>query len=153
MFEKIKNLQNHPFTKQLNDLRAWGLIVFGVIVLMVTWSGIKAVQANYNLQRQISRLQQENQVQQLENNNLRLKNQYFNTDQYLELAARQEFGKVAEGEKVLLVPRNVALAHTVDLPSLNKQIKQQPTLGNRPTYQKNFQAWIDFFLHRPTVSN
>ena len=149
MLNKIKNLQNHPFVKQLNDSRAWGLIIFAVIAIMVTWSGVKSVQTNYGLQRQISRLEQENKVQQLENRNLKLKNEYLETDQFLELAARRQLGKAAEGEKVLIVPKSVALSNTVDLAKSTDKVEKDESEANKPAYQKNFEAWINFFLHRP----
>jgi cell division protein FtsB len=145
MLEKIKQYKNHPYVEQFRDLRAIGLAIFGVIVLLVSWSGAKAIQTNYNLQKQISQLQQENQVQQLEDNNLRLQNEYFNTNQYLELAARQNFGLGDPGETELLVPKSVALAHTVNLASEQPQPKAS---SKQPFYQRNFEAWINFFLHR-----
>jgi cell division protein FtsB len=146
MFEKIKNLPRHQFVKEFRDVRVMGLLVFGVIVLLVSWSGLQVIESNYQLQQQIARLEQQNQVQDLENNNLKLSNQYYNTDQYLELQARRQFGKGGPGEKLLLVPRNIALAHTVDLPDSTKTAKQKPP---KPTYQRNFEAWIGFFFHRP----
>lgn len=146
MFEKIKtNLK--PWLMQLNDPRALGLFAFGIIALLVTWSGIKAVQTNYELQKQISVLDQETQVQQLENQNLELQNQYLNTDQFLELAARRQFGLAAPGEKLILIPKNVAMAHTTDLSSKTPNAKAVATV-HKPAYQRNFQAWINFFFHR-----
>jgi len=151
MFEKIKNYQRHPFIRQLHDVRALGLLAFGILALMVTWSGVKALQTNYELQKQISALQQENQVQELENNNLKLKNQYLNTDQFLELAARRQFGKAAPGEMLLLVPKAVALKHTVEAPSLEQQ--GEDDVVSKPAYQRNFESWINFFLHRQTFGD
>ncbi|MGZ6004902.1 MAG: FtsB family cell division protein [Candidatus Saccharimonadales bacterium] len=148
MFDKIKKYQNHPYLLQFRDVRAVGLAVFGVIALMVTWSGIKAVQTNYSLQKQISSLQQQNDVAALQNNNLKLQNQYLETDQFLELTARREFGLAAPGEKVLLVPPAVALAHARDL-SVESDNKQKVQTIDKPLYQQNFEHWIDFFLHRP----
>jgi len=147
MFEKIKKYRKHPFILQFRDPRALGLAAFGIIALLVTWSGVKAIQTNYELQKQISQLEQENQVRQLENQNLLLRNAYLNTDQFLELAARRQFGLAAPGEKLLLIPKNVALAHTVNLPDESQAAKKQPA-SHKPTYQRNFEAWIDFFLHR-----
>jgi len=152
MFDKIKNLPKHPFIQQLRDVRSVGLMVFGVIVLLISWSGVKAIQTNYDLQKQISELQQQNQVGQLQNNNDKLRNQYLQTDQYLELAARRDFGKAAPGETVLIVPKNVALAHTIAIPK-PATLNQADTQIHQPTYQKNFQAWIDFFLHRQNTGS
>lgn len=149
VFEKIKSYQKRLPVQQLRDTRVLVLMAFGVIAVMVTWSGIKAVQTNYELQKQISVLEQQNEVQQLANNNLKLQNDYLNTDQYLDLSARQDFGLAVPGEKELLVPKNVALAHTIDLPNATPNTQLIPST-NRPTYQRNWQAWMNFFLHRPS---
>jgi cell division protein FtsB len=149
MFEKIKNYQDHPRVQQLRDVRVLGLVVFAVLALLVSWSGVKVIQSNYALQRQITKLQQQNEVLQLTNNNLKLKNQYLNTSEYLELSARRQFGKAASGEKLILVPKQVALAHTTTPAQPSK--KTVKTQVHKPTYQRNFEAWMNFFLHRPTV--
>jgi len=131
---------------ELRDIRVAGLVVFGVVVLLISWSGVKSIETNYQLQKDISRLQQENAVHNLENSNLQLQNNYFKTDQYLELAARQNFGLALPGEKELIVTKDVALGHTVDQPKAQSEVKQ--ATGKLPRYQRNVQAWVDFFLHR-----
>jgi cell division protein FtsB len=136
-----KNIR--PFLK---DIRFIGLIAFLVIVLLVTWSGIKSVQTNYNLQKQISNLAQENQVQKLKNSNLNLENSYFNTNQYLELSARQNFGLAEPGETEVIIPQSVALSRLIPLKSQTNSSSQANSVY--PHWQSNFQAWINFFLHR-----
>ena len=150
MFEKIKSSSKHPFIRQFRDVRAVGLAVFGVITLMVTWSGVKAVQTNYGLQKRISSMQQQNAVTALQNNNLKLQNQYLNTDQFLELTARREFGLAAPGEQILIVPTSVALAHAPSL-TTNQAVKAAAVVINKPIYQRNFEHWINFFLHRSST--
>jgi cell division protein FtsB len=146
MFEKIKNYQNYyQYLDQFRDIRAVGLLIFLIIVMLISWSGVKAIQTNYDLQKQISRLSQENQVQQLQNNNLELQNEYFNTNQYLELTARQNFGLGEPGETELIVPRSIALKHTVNLGTTNAVPKPS---SKQPFYERNFQAWMDFLFHR-----
>ena len=147
MFEKMKNLTKHPYVRSLSDVRVLGLIGFCGVAVLVSWSGVKAIQTNYGLQKQIAQLEQENQVQRLDNTNQKLKNEYYKTDEFLELAARRQFGKAAPGEKVVLVPKKVALAHTVDL-SEDKAKEKKTGETHKPTYQKNFEAWINFYLHR-----
>lgn len=132
--------------QQFKDVRFAGFVVFGILVLLVTWSGVSVIETNYELQKQVSKLDQENQVRQLENNNLKLQNEYYNSDQYLELTARRQFGKGQPGEKLLLVPKSVALKYTVDVPEETRQAAATPTL-NKPFIQKNIEAWIDFFTH------
>lgn len=133
------------YAVSLRDVRVAGQALFAVIVLLVSWSGVKAIDANYVLEKQIATLQQQNAVQQLEDSNLQLQNNYYNSDQYLELSARQNFGLAAPGEKELIVPQNVALSYTVAEP---KSAAKQ-TVANTPGWQRNLQAWLDFFLHRP----
>lgn len=133
------------YLKRLNDVRFVGQVVFVVIVLLVSWSGVKTIQTNYNLQKQISALNQQNELQKLQNRNLELQNEYYNSDQYLDISARQNFGLAAPGEKMVIVPKKVALAHTIDLPSDAKKVTAQ---DKKPAYQSNFESWVNFFLHR-----
>ena len=146
MFNKIKSYANTANLKQLQDVRVLGLLIFAGIALLVSWSTISAIQTNYGLQKQISAIQQQNQVLELQNKNQELANQYYNSNEFLELAARRHFGKAAPGEKVLLVPKNVALAHTVSLPTASSKSVAAP--AHTSNYQRNFQAWMDFFQHR-----
>ena len=97
MFDKTNIMQKFdPYTEalrtyilSLRDVRNVGLLVFTVIVLLISWSGVKSIQTNYGLQKQIAQLQQEDQVQTLENDDQALQNQYYNTSQYLEITARE----------------------------------------------------------------
>jgi len=130
--------------KQLRDVRVAGQVLFVVVVLLVSWSGVKAIDTNYQLQQQVATIQEQNDVQQLENNNLKLQNDYYNSNQYLELSARQNFGLGASGETELIVPQNVALSYTVPEP---KTAAPKPN-AEAPAYQRNIQAWVNFFLHR-----
>ena len=132
------------FIRRLGDIRFAGQMVFVLIVLLISWSGIKTIQTNYGLQKQISTLNQQTNIQKLQNNNLQLENSYLNSNQYLELSARQNFGLAAPGEKEVIVPASVAMAYTVDVPSG----QTGPAVSKLPGYQKNFQSCVDFFMHR-----
>ncbi len=147
MIEKIKKYQNHPLVQDFRDIRSLGFAVFGILVLLVSWSGINVIETNYKLERQLAKLDQQNQVLQLQNNNQKLRNEYFNTPEYLELQARQQLGKGLPGEKLLLVPKSVALAHTVDL-SKDTQARTATKKPEAPKYQQNLQAWRDFLFRR-----
>ena len=145
--DRLQRLQDNAWLNQFRDVRAIGLVAFLVIVLLVSWSGAKTIQRNYELQKQISQLRQENSVQELTNNNVKLENQYFNSAQYAELKARQDFGLGAPGETELIVPKEVAMAYVTPLPAAPKAADPA---SQRPTYQRNFEDWVDFFLHRQT---
>jgi len=149
MLPKIKQYQTiiMDYVQKLQDVRVLAAAVFVVIVLLVSWSGVKAIDTNYGLQKQISELQQQNAVQQLSNTNMQLQNEYYNTPQYLELAARASLGLAAPGETELIVPQSVALSHTVNLADADV-VQSTKTKAKQPAYQRNFQAWVNFFLHR-----
>ena len=119
-------------------------MLFVVIVLLISWSGVKTIQANYDLQKQIATTKQENSIQQLENATLQLENRYYQSNQYLDLQARQDYGLAASGEQEILVPKSVAMyyAPKVTLPV------SSPAKSYQPAYQKNIQDWVNYFLHR-----
>ncbi len=146
MLEKINKSIKDPRVQQFKDVRVISLVVFGVIVLLVSWSSVNVIQTNYDLQKQIAKLEQQNEVKSLKNENQKLRNQFYDTDQFLELQVRRNFGKAAPGETLVLVPKDVALSKTVAKPEEPKQSETQTP--NKPTYQRNFETWVDFFLHR-----
>ena len=131
----------------LTDTRVLGLLAFGAVALLITWSGIKVVQTNYELEKKISVSKQRNAVEQLENENLKLRNQYYKSDQYLELAARRQFGKAAPGERLYTVPESVALARTVEAAPTPQLGETQETTSNKPRYQQNISDWVDFLFN------
>ncbi len=147
MIEKIKKLQKSSWISALSDVRNLGLIVFGVIAVLVTWSGVRVVQTNYDLQKQISVYQQTNDLQKLENSNLLLSNKYLETDQYLELAARKQFNKANAGEKLLIVPESVALKYSVPITS-EPEVAPQSIQDEGPWYERNFNAWMKFIFNK-----
>lgn len=129
----------------LRDVRNVGSLAFVVLVLLISWSGIKAIQTNYGLEKQVQRMQQQNEISKLENDNLQLQNAYYDTSQYREVSARQNFGLAKPGETVLLVPKEVALRNTVSQPTTEETTISAKDL---PFWQTNFRDWMNFFLHR-----
>ena len=142
-----------PEARKLNDIRTVAMYLFVVIVLAIAWSSVKTIQKNYELQKQISLLQKQNDILDIANENINLQNKYLQTDQYLELAARQSLGLAAPGEKVVIVPKNVAMKY-VD-PSLSTQTTETSsrTTDTRSRYVKNLEAWRDFLLGRKVISD
>ena len=152
VLQRVKNFWNHNRTRQFTDVRNIGLYIFALVVLAIAWSAAKTVQSNYELQKEISALRQQNEVLKLYNQNTNLKNKYIQTDQFLELSARQNFGLAAPGEKVLLVPASVS-ARYIDKSLMPKTDQiNQTTADNRPEYIKNLESWRDFLLGRNLFS-
>lgn len=133
-------------SKYLNDTRILGLLAFGVVALLVTYSGVKVVQTNYELDKKISVARQRNEIAKLENQNLKLKNTYYESNQFLELSARRQFGKAAPGEKLYIVPERVALAKTTDSPKIADTNSSETAEVKKPKYQQNLDAWSKFLF-------
>lgn len=147
MFEKIKN---NSVTKSLFDTRNLAVYAIAVLALSVTWSSIKIIDKNYQLEKRINRLQQEVDILDQQTKNQKLKNQYYNTDAFLDLAARKYFSKAAHGESLILVPQDIA----------NKYIHQQPETEAqkqakkpKPLFIQHWQEWINFFTHKQQLSD
>ncbi|MCA9345859.1 hypothetical protein KC871_04600, partial [Candidatus Saccharibacteria bacterium] len=64
MLQKIKITSIH-FIKRLSDVRFSGQVIFVIIVLLVSWSTVKAIQSNYDVQKQVVAKQKENEIQEL----------------------------------------------------------------------------------------
>lgn len=147
MFEKIKNLDKKALLQNFRDIRFLGFMVFGIMVLLASWSGVGVIESNYEIQKQITQLDQQNVVDQLENENLRLKNDYYKSDTYLELQARKALGKGAPGETLILVPKDVAFKYAKELPSPAKP-EQKQSEQKKSSTSKNINDWMDFIFHR-----
>lgn len=146
MQQKLTSINYHRLLTYLRDVRVIGLIGFGIISLLVTWSGVGVLQTNYELQQRIVALEQAIALQELETQNQALRNAYYETDQFLELQARRQFGLAAPGETVLIVPESVALANS--FPEAEPPTPASDTDSGRddkPQYQRNIEAWVEFF--------
>jgi len=148
MQEKAKTSKNKiiSFLYSLRDIRRLGLTVFIGILLLMTWSGMKVVETNYGLQKQINELQQQADLTKLQNDTLRLGNQYYTTDTYLEQSARQNLGLAKPGETEVIIPKDVALSKLA-------KVSSDSELAPRETTQStsNFRSWMNFFFHRKQV--
>ena len=67
--------------KGLYDPRILLLLLVGLIAISVFWSGAKIVQQNYTLTLKAQKIDEENQILELENRNKELQNQYLSTDE------------------------------------------------------------------------
>ena len=149
--DKIQKIIDLGKKYQLQDPRTWGLLAFAFMATAVTWRCAKAIQINFELQKKVVVIDEQNKVQSLQNETQKLKNEYLKSDEYKELSARRLFGKAAAGERVYIVPKEVALKYTSPKVAVkpNKITKAPLKL---PTYQQNTQDWLDFFFHRSPKS-
>lgn len=154
MPESNKNLWNLDRFKNLTDIRNVGFYIFAVVVLAIAWSGVKTIQSNYELQKQMSLLKQQNEVLHLANSNVDLQSKFYETDQYLELSARQNLGLAAPGETVLIVPKSVAMKY-IDPSLVPEQSSSDSGSANslESGFRKNLNDWRDFVLGRQTLED
>lgn len=110
------------------------LIIVGVAVF---WLGfmtitIDVMNRNYRLQRQVDQGALDNQVIEIQNENLRLEQAYYKTNEYLELSARALLGKALPGEHLVLLKR--AEVADTNQGKTNQQFEQR----------SNLDQWLDF---------
>ncbi|MDX1766394.1 MAG: septum formation initiator family protein [Candidatus Saccharimonadales bacterium] len=113
-----------------------------VIALSLSWNTVKVIERNYELEQEVDALEQEIAILDLENENLKFNIDYYETDDYLEVVAKEKFNKKAAGERVAVFerddfqPTNTALTFDIDT-----------TEPQEPDYKENLNAWWDFLFN------
>lgn len=139
---KIESLKEKLSNKGLYDFRLVVLAIVGLIAISVFWNGAKIVQQNFELNQKVAQIQKENEILELENRNKELQNEYLATDEFAELTARRVFGKASPGERVYIVPKDVALASLTEEP----EPTIEETQVEKPQYQKNLESWLNIYF-------
>lgn len=106
-----------------------GVAVFWLGFMTIT---IDVMNRNYRLQRQVDQGALDNQVIEIQNENLRLEQAYYKTNEYLELSARALLGKALPGEHLVLLKR--AEVADTNQGKINQQFEQR----------SNLDQWLDF---------
>lgn len=141
---KIQSFQKLLQSKGLYDIRVLSLIGVGFIAVSVFWNGAKIVQQNYELSQKVAAIEQENEILELENRNKQLHNEYLATDEFADITARRVHGKASPGERVYIVPKDVALGA---LKNAAEDEETKPTKSQKPQYQKNLEAWLSIYFN------
>lgn len=140
---KIQTVKKKLTDKGLYDVRLVMLLIVTFIALSVFWNGAKIIQQNYELQQKVSEIEEENEVLELENRNKALQNEYLKTDEFADITARRLYGRAAPGERVYIVPRDVALG------ALSSDAEEQEAVevvSEKPQWQKNLEAWLEIYF-------
>ena len=106
-----------------------GVAVFWLGFMTIT---IDVMNRNYRLQRQVDQGALDNQVIEIQNENLRLEQAYYKTNEYLELSARALLGKALPGEHLVLLKR--AEVADTNQGKTDQQFEQR----------SNLDQWLDF---------
>lgn len=143
MKENIKNQLNFANLRSMLTIQNIGVVFIAIVALSVSWTSTKVIQRNYNLLKKISVLEQQVEIGEVAVANQKLMNEYYKTDAYLEIAARRQFNKALPGEKLMLVPKSLALQK---VPSLVD--KEDSNKLNKTSSLNNWQKWMRFLSGR-----
>lgn len=114
-------------------------ITFGVF-----WSSASIIQQNFELQQKVAEIESENRIIELENQNKALQNAYLETDEFAEITARRINGKAANGERIYILPKEVALGALRD--SGNDEAEQPAVAEVKAQWQQNLEAWLSVYF-------
>jgi cell division protein FtsB len=127
---------------KLNKIKPFFTLNNGVVFLAMlvaagwVWNTIEAIQRNFDLQQQVDGLKQEIAVFELQNKTIEFQNKYFESDEYLELSARERLNKAIKDEKLLILPQNTPV------------VKQETEVASQTpiTSRSNFEQWMYFLF-------
>lgn len=114
------------------------VVIVGAMVIWV-WATIVALDKNYDLERQVQQARLENEIQEIENEKLKLQQAYYQTTEYLELSAREKLNKALPGEHLVILPET-------EKSNVVETGVAAPAIDNR----SNFEKWIEFLLGAKT---
>ena len=107
-----------------------------VICLWFAFGTINAMSRNWQLKQKLQDRKIEQARLEIEVEKLKLEQQYYNTEEYRELLARSKGGKMAEGETMVVLPRNSEEA-------INKHNDDDVAIVTR---KSNFEQWMDLLF-------
>lgn len=123
--------------KSLITLNNGVLLVAILITVSWAWGTVEAIGRNFTLQQQVDALVQEVDYEDLQNETLKFQQKYYQTDEFLELSARERLNKANDGEKVLILPKNTVSS---------KNNVEQNTFVVPITQRSNLEQWIYFLF-------
>jgi cell division protein FtsB len=124
--------------RHLLNLNNAAVVLALLIALGWLWGTVGSLQKNFILQQQVDAYDQEIELLQLENQLLDFQSKYYESDEYIELSARERLNKAAPGEHLVILPPQPKVAE-----------EPRRTVGAAPS-SSNFEQWVRFFFGRKT---
>lgn len=112
------------------------LLVAFVFCAVWTWGAISSMSRNWELEQRLSARKRELALLRLEVETMALDNNYYRSEEYQELVARQEHNKALPGETLLFLPPNSQAARS----------KHQSSPIEQPARFSNFKQWMSFLF-------
>lgn len=123
--------------KSLITLNNGVLLVAILITVSWAWGTVEAIGRNFTLQQQVDALAQEVDYEDLQNETLKFQQKYYQTNEFLELSARERLNKAQDGEKVLILPKNTVSS---------KNTVEQTASVTPITQRSNLEQWMYFLF-------
>jgi hypothetical protein len=112
-----------------NGIAAAIIVAAVVLVVMI----VRTLEQNYQSEIYIKQSQLENSIQAIENENMKLKQNYYQSAEYLELAARMA-NKALAGENLVILPE-----------TFDEQVNDG--VASLPVDEKsNLERWLEFLF-------
>lgn len=132
--DKIKNIDQ--LKKRIEKINPWQ-VVFLLIIFWIMFATLRTINSNRNLQAKVDDVQDSITTLELTNDNLRFKNDFYESEDYKDLALRTELNKILPGESVLIVSKT---------DEKYAPITTEDEVLTRQQERSNFQLWIDFLF-------
>jgi len=115
------------------------ILVAFVIAASWVWGSLDVMQRNYLLQKELDDKSRQLIVTELDTENAKLQQRYYQTNEYKELAVRDKLGLASPGESVLILPENSQSAKDADDESTITTPVEIVSISN-------FEQWMNFLF-------
>ncbi len=134
--QKVKKVYYHL---KHNYLTMNNIVVVVALVIAAgwVWGSVTMMQRNYALQRNVDDQKRQAELLELQVANMQYQQNYYKSDEYKDLAAREHLGLAGTGEKVLILPANSTAAKREQQPVLQQVANEPPS---------NFDQWVSFLI-------
>lgn len=112
------------------------IIIATCVCLFLTYNSIAAMSRNWNLSEQLATDQKNKELLAIEIETMELENEYYKTEEFQELAAREMANKKLPGENLVYLPMNSDYAK-----NKHKEVPVQTTHE-----VSNFEKWMRFLF-------
>ena len=116
----------------VHNIAAAAALILG---LVFTYNAITATTRNWQLEQKLKEAKLQSVKLELEVDTLKLEQNYYKTEEYQEIMAREKQGMMLEGETMVILPENTEAA-----------IKKYSEIDEPSQKRSNFDEWLDFLF-------
>ncbi len=134
--------------KELFSLNNLIYLLAVALAFIIVWQTAIVILDNYVLQQEVDDLKEEIALLKLENQKLSFDIEYYKTDAYLDLAARENFNLKAPGERVVYVPRSETTKPSETPPAGGGNSLDEENAQDSIDSASNIDQWLYFLFDR-----